>query len=335
MEAHISTAFSDMTEGTFPTSHRSSTLVSLINMPSLPTEKGSGLPSYGPITTFAPPSDEVKPRPKRSAGRWAWAGLVATAVLYLLYNRNHHCSHSQVEPRTSTFINHCNSLLVSPTGTYTTRISHLITSLESNSIYISEPGTSSEYYIGGFSSRDWWLSERPLLIAITPSKNLTILTAKFEQSRAEQVELPKEIRDITTFVPWLESESPYEILKNYLGAEVGRVVVDGQVRSFITEGLDGAGFARATKEEGEIIKEIRERKDEREIELLRCANQVCRPLWIKLKMQMTLHAIRETREKMYFGITESQTRTILEKEMAMTGPVGGDGLVLFGGTSHT
>jgi hypothetical protein len=49
---------------------------------------------------------------------------------------------------------------------------------------------------------------------------------------------------------------------------------------------------------------------------------------------MTLHAIRKTREKMYFGITEAQTRTILEKEMAKTGLVGGDGLVLFGGTSH-
>jgi len=50
--------------------------------------------------------------------------------------------------------------------------------------------------------------------------------------------------------------------------------------------------------------------------------------------QMTLHAIRKTREKMYFGITESQTRTILDKEMAKTGLVGGDGLVLFGGTSR-
>ena len=89
------------------------------------------------------------------------------------------------------------------------------------------------------------------------------------------MELPEEIRDITTFVPWLESESPYEVLKNYLGDWVGRVIVDGQVRSFITEGLEGAGFARTTKEEGEKIKEIRERKDEREIDLLRCANQVC------------------------------------------------------------
>lgn len=34
---------------------------------------------------------------------------------------------------------------------------------------------------------------------------------------------------------------------------------------------------------------------------------------------------------MHFGITESQTREILEAEMGKTGLVGGDGLVLFGG----
>jgi len=48
---------------------------------------------------------------------------------------------------------------------------------------------------------------------------------------------------------------------------------------------------------------------------------------------MTLHAIRKTREKMHFGITESKTRSILEEEMAKTGLIGGDGLVLFGGES--
>jgi len=99
------------------------------------------------------------------------------------------------------------------------------------------------------------------------------------------VELPKEIREITNFIPWLESESPYEILRKNLGSDVSKVIVDGQVRSFITEGLEGAGFTRGTKEQGEKIKEIRERKDEHEIGLLRCANQVCplsSPRWREL-----------------------------------------------------
>jgi hypothetical protein len=230
--------------------------------------------------------DEQSSQRSRVGRGWAWAALISTSVLYLLYSQTHHCPGAHhVEALSPTFINHCNTLLNSPTGTYTNRISRLTTSLEPNTIYITEPGTSSEYFIGGFSSRDWWLSERPLLIALSPSKNITILTAKFEQSRAELVDLPEEIRDITTFVPWLESESPYEILKKYLGDEVGRVVVDGQVRSFITEGLEGVGFTRATQEEGERIKEIRERKDEHEIGLLRCANQVCHSLWIELMMR--------------------------------------------------
>jgi len=220
--------------------------------------------------------DEQSSRKSRVGRGWSWTALISTVILYLLYSWTHNCPRSHhVEALSPTFIKHCNTLLDPSTGTYINRISQLTSSLEPNTIYITEPGTSSEYFVGGFSSRDWWLSERPLLIAFTPSKNITILTARFEQSRAELVELPKEIRDITTFVPWLESESPYEVLKNHFGSEVGRVVVDGQVRSFITEGLDGAGFTRGTREEGEKIKEIRERKDEHEIGLLRCANQVC------------------------------------------------------------
>lgn len=241
-------------------------------MPSLPNEKASALPSYRPTLASASYCDEAQPVRKTSGRRWAWAAFIPAIVLYLLFSRTHPCTH--VKPLSSTFTKHCDSLLKPPSGTYTDRISRLSSSLEVDTIYIAEPGTSSEYFTGGFSSRKWWLSERPLLLAITPSNNITILTARFERSRAELVELPKEIQDITTFVPWLESESPYEILRRHLGSDVSRVIVDGQVRSFITEGLEGAGFTRADKEEGEKIKEIRERKDEHEIGLLRCANQV-------------------------------------------------------------
>lgn len=46
---------------------------------------------------------------------------------------------------------------------------------------------------------------------------------------------------------------------------------------------------------------------------------------------MTLHAIRKTRSRMRFGITESRTGEILRAEMRAVGLSGGDGLVLFGG----
>jgi len=298
----------------------------------LPNEKESGLPSHQPLSSNFADSTDVRQEKSTSTRRWVGVALISTAVVYLLYGQGKCCSD---EPLSSDFAGHCNALLQFPTGTYTDRTSRLTTALESDTVYISEPGTSSEYFIGGFSSRDWWLSERPLLIALTPSNpNITVLTARFEQGRAELVHLPKEIRDITTFVPWLESESPYEVLRGHLGSS-HKVVVDGQVRSFIAEGLEGAGLEKGTRKEGDRIKELRERKDEREIGLLRCANQVCSRTSKRaiLMDQMTLHAIRKTRDKMHFGITEAQTRMILEKEMAKTGLVAGDGLVLFGGTS--
>lgn len=46
---------------------------------------------------------------------------------------------------------------------------------------------------------------------------------------------------------------------------------------------------------------------------------------------MTLHAIRKTRSRMRFGITESRTGEILREEMKKVGLTNGDGLVLFGG----
>jgi hypothetical protein len=236
-------------------------------------EKQSELPNHGLSSSAGSLLDGHEPRKSSSWRKWASAALIFTAAIYVL-SPTHHCSH-RIAPLSPDFLYNCDSLLLPPTGTYTDRISRLASILGNDTIWISEPGTSSEYFIGGFSSRDWWLSERPLLIALSPSSaNVTILTAKFEQARAELVDLPKEIRGITTFVPWLESESPYEVLRNHFGSKWSKVVQDGQVRSFVANGLEGVGYGKSSREQGERIREIRERKDEREIGLLRCANQV-------------------------------------------------------------
>lgn len=225
------------------------------------------------------PSSDTRPAESNARSRLPQlAGWVLSAfAMFLLINAQwtSRCSHHAAS-LPSSFVEHCTRLLEPPPEVYTDRISRLTDALEPNTVWIAEPGTSSEYFVGGFSSRDWWLSERPLLIAISPShKNITILTAEFEKARAELVNLPREIRDIATFVPWLESESPYDILSRHFGADVSKkIILDGQVRSFIGEGLEGAGFERRSKGEAEKVKELRERKDEREIGLLRCANQV-------------------------------------------------------------
>lgn len=198
---------------------------------------------------------------------------------------------SIVQPLSPEFKTRCEDLLIPPEGTYTSRISRLANSLEEDTLWIAEPGTSAEYFLGGFSSRDWWLSERPLLTIISSSGDVIILTAKFEQSRAEMVNLPKELKERTTFVPWLESESPYRILSDHFGStkKGKRMVLDAQVRSFIASGLRELGWSEASEEEIERVRELRERKDEREIGLLRCANQVsgCSPLSTFEKHQLT------------------------------------------------
>ena len=211
-----------------------------------------------------------------------WLRWLVLATFSILLFTHHTCHHHRSTPDLSPeFVSKCHDHLHTPTGTYTDRTSRLSSVLDEGSIWVAEPGTSAEYYLGGFSSRDWWLSERPLLLIIhAGSGDVTILTAKFEQSRAELVGLPKEVRERTRFVPWLESESPYEVLSTYLsglgnGTEAGKKVVwDGMVRSFITSGLRHEGWSDASEEEVGRVKELRERKDEREVGLLRCANQV-------------------------------------------------------------
>lgn len=47
--------------------------------------------------------------------------------------------------------------------------------------------------------------------------------------------------------------------------------------------------------------------------------------------QFTLEAIRRTRHKVRFGMTEDQVRSVLMKELARVGLVDGWALVLFGG----
>lgn len=220
-----------------------------------------------------------RPPPRPSSASRCLLVVFALIVLILpRFDRHKYGDTTIVKQLPESFRRRCDDLLVPPEGTYTSRISRLAASLDPDTLWVAEPGTSAEYFLGGFSTRDWWLSERPLLTAISSSGQVTILTAKFEQSRAEMVQLPEEVMDRTTFVPWLESESPYHILSDYVNHTESskRMVLDGQVRTFIASGLKEMGWAEAGREEVERVTELRERKDEREIGLLRCANQVSR-----------------------------------------------------------
>ncbi|WWC93363.1 hypothetical protein V866_000197 [Kwoniella sp. B9012] len=218
-----------------------------------------------------------------------------------------------------TLIKHCQSLLNPPQGIYTDRLEYLSSMLPNDTVWISEPSPSTEYYTS-FSKDKWFLSERPFLISIINSQ-IIILTPSFEALRASLIvqNLPEEVRGKVEWVEWREDQSPYAVLSTYFEDRgVERFVLDDGVREFIGRGLREKMDEVTGSELEYKVREVRERKGDWEIGLLRCSNQ------------FTLHAIRKTRERLYIGITESQTSKILEEEMGKTGLIGGEGLVLFG-----
>lgn len=216
----------------------------------------------------------------------------------------------------------CHDLLEPPKGTFTSRLDKLGSTLGDTHAFVAEPGTTASYYIGAFGPGSWSQSERPFLLAVNGTGDITILTPRFEEARARLEHLPAELAKRTSWVAWDESESPFAALSAHLGRPSW--VLDGEVRTFITDGLSrlapqGPDERKESDRIRRAVMEIRERKYKREIELLRCANQ------------FTLHAIRKTRARMQIGITEGQTRKILYEEMKATGLKDNGALVLFGG----
>ena len=205
---------------------------------------------------------------------------------YLYQNRHRHHA---VPPLDPAFLAQCDSLLAPAPSTFTDRLGRLVSVLKETdsqhpTVWIAEPGPSSSYFIGAFASSDWHLSERPFLVVITPaedgvSPNITLLSPEFERLRAQLQPIPEQVEAYVKWLSWQEDESPYEVLVAHLGS-VGGLVVDPLMRSFIGTGL-GKAVEKAGNADDEAIASdktavalLRERKDEREIGLLRCANQV-------------------------------------------------------------
>lgn len=220
------------------------------------------------------------------------------------------------------YVKKCHDLLEPPKGTFTDRLDKLGSKLDDTYVFVAEPGTTASYYLGGFGPGSWSRSERPFLVAVNSTGDVTILTPRFEEARARLEKLPKEVQKRATWVAWEESESPFVKLSAYFGRPSW--VLDSEVRAFIADGLlrlgpQGPDERKEADRIRHAVVAIRERQDKREVELLRCANQ------------FTLHAIRKTRSRMKLGITEGQTRKILYEEMKATGLKDYSALVLFGG----
>jgi len=145
------------------------------------------------------------------------------------------------------------------------------------SAYITEPGPSAHYY-ANISS--WKLSERPLLLIISPDAslrpNVTILTPAFEESRARLMTVPA--RNPVSYATWKEEDSPYEVAVGAIPSLIAErpVFVDGEMRTFILDGLSKATPSTHVLSAPVEIQRLRQRKSIRELEIMRCANEVGR-----------------------------------------------------------
>ncbi|KAI0082761.1 peptidase M24 [Panus rudis PR-1116 ss-1] len=222
---------------------------------------------------------------------------------------------------------HCAHLGPIPAQSYIARqdeLARLLHNLNA-SAYIAEPGANAAYF-GNLSLSHWHLSERPLLLVITPARdeygsvraNLSVLTPSFEATRAKLLPIPSASN--ITYLEWPEDVNPYSVAMHSLsGSSAGKIFVDNHIRHFIVDGLQEAAISSVNVVSAPVaIRQLRERKSGEELELLKCANEV------------TVLSIRSAREHMYLGMRESQARSLVEQAMKTAGLNDPFALTLFG-----
>lgn len=186
-------------------------------------------------------------------------------------------------PDFSHLAEHCAQISPIPTSSYLERQRALAQTLHelNASAYIAEPGASAAYF-ANLSSSQWHLSERPLLLIISPEVDsheqvhakVSILTPTFEATRAKLLSIPSE-SDLT-YPSWPEDVNPFEVAVSAV-AQLGEgtIYVDGMMRSFILDGLQKATTSARVLTAPVEVRRLRERKSAEELEIMKCANEVC------------------------------------------------------------
>lgn len=172
---------------------------------------------------------------------------------------------------------YCSHIPPIPAVEFLERQQRLVDTLASlgASAYITEPGPSAHYY-ANLSS--WKLTERPLLLIISSDAssrpNVTILTPFFEESRARLMDIPS--REPVSYATWREEANPYEVAIASIPsvATKGPMFVDGEMRTFVLDGLSRAAHSTPVLPSPVEIQRLRQRKSSRELEIMKCANEV-------------------------------------------------------------
>lgn len=202
--------------------------------------------------------------------------MLCSYVVYIFWDSD------PTGPDFSHLASHCAHITPIPSRSYIERQDALARTLASlnAAAYIAEPGASAEYF-ANISSSHWHLSERPLLLVVQPTTdehgetraNVSVLTPYFEETRARLLPIPSDAG--VTYTAWPEDHNPYERALSLLPGLAGATIyVDGNVRTFVTDGLQKAAPKASVSSAPVEVRRLRERKSTEEIDILKCANEV-------------------------------------------------------------
>lgn len=148
------------------------------------------------------------------------------------------------------------------------------------SAYIAEPGANAAYF-ANLSGTSWHLSERPLLLVVTPEVDedggvhaqVSILTPSFEATRAKLLPIPSSSN--ISYPEWPEDADPYSAALSVIpDTSSGPIYIDGATRYFVVDGLKKAKPHAAVEIAPVEIRRLRERKSKEELAIMKCANEV-------------------------------------------------------------
>lgn len=179
------------------------------------------------------------------------------------------------------FASHCANVKPISASEFLTRQQSLAETLYTlnASAYIAEPGANTQFF-GNISSSNWHLSERPLLLIVSPEigsdamvkPRVAVLTPSFEATRARMLSIPA--KNNVSYFEWPEDADPYEIAVSALSDKKGTIFVDGSIRKFIADGLATASPGSEVLSAPSEVRSLRERKSPAELDIIRCANEV-------------------------------------------------------------
>ena len=206
--------------------------------------------------------------------------FLATALYLLLFRPSHLLRRP---PHFAHLAHHCPAVAPVPPVSFIDRQDSLARTLHAlgAAAYVAEPGADAAYY-ANLSAAAWHLSERPLLLVVTPavdaaarvSARLHVLTPAFEATRARLLPIPSDSE--IAFPEWPEDADPYDVAAAAIPAlRSGTVFVDGAMRQFVVDGLQrAAGSGTHVVGAPVEVRRLRERKSREEIEILKCVNEV-------------------------------------------------------------